>query len=44
MMTGSGKVKNGVELLVLNKRIHFTGKGFAHLGVVCFCYKYWQVD
>lgn len=28
---------NGIELLVLNKRIDFTGKGSPHFGVAWFC-------
>jgi len=28
----------GIELLVLNKRIDFTGKGSPHFGVAWFCY------
>lgn len=31
--------ENGVELLVLNKRIDFTGKGSPHFGVAWFCNK-----
>lgn len=30
--------KYGIELLVLNKRIDFTGKGSPHFGVAWFCY------
>ena len=30
--------KKGLELLVLNKRIDFTGKGSPHFGVAWFCY------
>ena len=29
----------GIELLVLNKRVDFTGKGSPHFGVAWFCYK-----
>ena len=29
--------KNGIEILVLNKRIDFTGKGAPHFGVAWFC-------
>jgi len=29
--------KKGIELLVLNKRIDFTGKGSPHFGVAWFC-------
>ena len=29
--------ENGIELLVLNKRIDFTGKGSPHFGVAWFC-------
>ena len=29
--------KNGIELLVLNKRVDFTGKGSPHFGVAWFC-------
>ena len=31
--------KNGIEILALNKRIDFTGKGSPHFGVAWFCYK-----
>jgi len=31
--------KNGIDILVLNKRIDFTGKGSPHFGVAWFCYK-----
>ena len=31
--------KYGIELLVLNKRIDFTGKGCPHFGVAWFCWK-----
>ncbi len=31
--------KHGIELLVLNKRIDFTGKGAPHFGVAWFCHK-----
>lgn len=30
--------KHGIELLVLNKRIDFTGKGSPHFGVAWFCH------
>ena len=30
--------QNGIELLVLKKRIDFTGKGSPHFGVAWFCY------
>jgi len=30
--------KYGIELLVLNKRIDFTGKGSPHFGVAWFCF------
>ena len=30
--------KHGLELLVLDKRIDFTGKGSPHFGVAWFCY------
>jgi hypothetical protein len=30
--------KNGIEILVLNKRIDFTGKGSPHFGVAWFCW------
>ena len=35
-----GKMFNekGIELLVLNKRVDFTGKGSPHFGVAWFCY------
>jgi len=29
--------KNGIEILALNKRIDFTGKGSPHFGVAWFC-------
>ena len=29
--------ENGIELLVLKKRIDFTGKGSPHFGVAWFC-------
>ncbi len=29
--------ENGIEILVLNKRIDFTGKGSPHFGVAWFC-------
>lgn len=35
---GSMFQKHGVELLVLNKRIDFTGKGSPHFGVAWFCH------
>lgn len=35
---GSMFDKHGVELLVLNKRIDFTGKGSPHFGVAWFCH------
>lgn len=31
--------KNGVEILVLNARIDFTGKGAPHFGVAWFCHQ-----
>lgn len=31
--------ENGIEILTLNKRIDFTGKGSPHFGVAWFCYK-----
>jgi len=31
--------KHGVEILALNKRIDFTGKGSPHFGVAWFCHK-----
>ena len=31
--------ENGIELLVLNKRIDFTGKGSPHFGIAWFCHK-----
>jgi hypothetical protein len=31
--------ENGIEILALNKRIDFTGKGSPHFGVAWFCYK-----
>lgn len=31
--------KHGIDLLVLNNRIDFTGKGAPHFGVAWFCYK-----
>jgi len=31
--------KYGIDLLVLNKRIDFTGKGSPHFGVAWYCYK-----
>ena len=30
--------ENGIEILALNKRIDFTGKGSPHFGVAWFCY------
>ena len=36
---GSLFEKFGIQLLVLNKRIDFTGKGSPHFGVAWFCYK-----
>ena len=30
-------MENGIELLVLNKRVDFTGKGSPHFGVAWFC-------
>ena len=30
--------KNGIEILALNKRIDFTGKGNPHFGVAWFCH------
>jgi len=34
---GSMFSKNGLELLVLNNRVDFTGKGAPHFGVAWFC-------
>jgi len=31
--------KYGIDLLVLNKRVDFTGKGSPHFGVAWFCHK-----
>lgn len=36
---GSMFNSNGIELLVLSKRIDFTGKGAPHFGVAWFCHK-----
>lgn len=30
--------KHGIELLILNKRIDFIGKGSPHFGVAWFCH------
>jgi hypothetical protein len=32
-------IDNGIEILALNSRIDFTGKGSPHFGVAWFCYK-----
>lgn len=37
MKRGEWFSKYGIELLVLNKRIDFTGKGSPHFGVAWFC-------
>ena len=31
--------KYGMDLIILNKRVDFTGKGSPHFGVAWFCYK-----
>ncbi|MEA2098899.1 MAG: tRNA (adenine-N(6)-)-methyltransferase [Campylobacterota bacterium] len=31
-------IENGIEILTLNKRIDFTGKGSPHFGVAWFCH------
>ena len=37
MYRGSAFSRNGIELLVLNRRIDFTGKKAPHFGVAWFC-------
>ena len=34
---GAMFIENGIEMLALNKRIDFTGKGSPHFGVAWFC-------
>ena len=42
MNRGSMFASNGIEIMALNKRIDFTGKGSPHFGVAWFCHKVLQ--